>query len=101
MTWIGDIDENVYLYDNVARVARIFTMGNSEALFLIKLSKYEYIDFLRAIAQFPAFCSEYDAASDEPDLQDTDTACKRELATLFAHMTFETGRVNHFTLPYT
>ncbi|KAF4650205.1 hypothetical protein FOL47_001370 [Perkinsus chesapeaki] len=46
---------------------------------------YSYNGLLEAAAKFPKFCNE---ASGELDL---DTACRKELATAFAHFTQETG----------
>lgn len=38
---------------------------------------------------FPAFCNEYKPIRD--NLQNQELACRRELATLFAHMMYETS----------
>lgn len=47
---------------------------------------YTYDAFIKSVAEFPAFCNETNR-SDET-LED---ACKKELATFFAHATQETG----------
>ena len=47
---------------------------------------FTYKDFIKSVAEFPAFCNETNN-SDE-SLKD---ACKKELATFFAHVTQETG----------
>ena len=43
---------------------------------------YTYQNFLKAVAKFPAFCGE----SNGPRGYNENDTCKRELATLFAHM---------------
>ena len=43
-------------------------------------SMYTYNSFLRAVAKFPAFCGETAGALSDDD------SCKREIATIFAHM---------------
>lgn len=45
-------------------------------------SMYTYNSFLRAVAKFPAFCGE----SVSPLNYGDDDTCKREIATIFAHM---------------
>ena len=57
-------------------------------------ARYETIDFLRAVALYPAFCGEHNEASELFNLEDSEKACKRELATLMAHIVFETGIVD-------
>lgn len=49
---------------------------------------YTYEDFLLAVAKFPSFCGEGELESAG---YDKDQTCGRELATLFAHFTQETG----------
>lgn len=48
---------------------------------------YTFEDFLKAVGSFPAFCGE----SKEGSKMSKENICKKELATLFAHMTQETG----------
>ena len=57
-------------------------------------TELNYEHFLKAVAQFPAFCGEYDSTSEEMNLDNEEQACKRELATLFAHITHESGIKN-------
>ena len=47
---------------------------------------YDYESFLAAVAKFPAFCGESGIES-----MNEEETCGRELATLFAHFTQETG----------
>jgi hypothetical protein len=57
-----------------------------EELFPARNENYTYEGFLKAVARFPKFCSE-----DEDGGAGSDEMCKRELATLFAHIVKETG----------
>ena len=50
-----------------------------------------------AVAQYPAFCGEYNEKSNLANLDNLRSACRRELATLFAHMIYESGDKNNFT----
>ena len=50
----------------------------------------DYEAFLQSVAMFPAFCNEYKPIRD--NLQNQELACRRELATLFAHMIYETSK---------
>lgn len=49
---------------------------------------YDYNSFLQAVAKFPMFCGE------SPTGADAKKTCGREIATLFAHFTQETGLVD-------
>lgn len=57
-----------------------------EALFPARNEIYTYDGFLRAAARFPKFCND-----DANGGSGSDEMCKRELATLFAHIVKETG----------
>ena len=48
------------------------------------------MDLIYAISYFPAFCGEYKEGTDYKNLENPLSACKRELATLFAHIVYET-----------
>jgi chitodextrinase len=72
---------------NVARVMRLFPESKWNEIFPVKKSIYTYSELLKAIAKFPLFCNDRAPDSD----MDLDTACKTELATIFAHMVQETG----------
>ena len=50
----------------------------------------DYETFLMAASLFPKFCDEY---NEDPynNLSNQTDACKKELATLFAHVAFESG----------
>lgn len=102
MTPIEELGD-VFQKENVKLVNEILPEQNFNELFQFRNEDYdnselyvrlEYIDFLRAVAQFPAFCGEFkkNAAS---NLENQTQACKRELATLFAHMTHESGDENY------
>jgi len=62
-------------------------------LFSARDTVYSYELFLNAVAQFPAFCNEHRPSADSFDNLGTDeSACRRELATLFAHIIYESGQ---------
>jgi hypothetical protein len=50
-----------------------------------------YENFLKAVAKFPYFCDEHNAEEVGLNTQDIEETCKRELATLFAHIAYESG----------
>ena len=52
-----------------------------------RAEEYTYENFLKGMGAFPAICAEY--SSDSP--VDTDTVCRKTLATMFAHFARETG----------
>lgn len=51
-----------------------------------------------AVAQYPAFCDEYMPVGE--NLYSQSLACRRELATLFAHITYESGDKSDNSYPY-
>ena len=55
-------------------------------MFPMRDDLYDYTSFLRAAAKYPKFCGEGNC----PGLTETQS-CGRELATLFAHFSQETG----------
>ena len=55
----------------------------------VNVNLLTYLNFLKAVAKFKDFCDWYNNEAQNND--GIDEACKRELATLFAHMTYETG----------
>ena len=66
---------------NVKRVKKVMTKSDFKTtLFPKRNSVYTYEGFLKAVAKYPKFCGENDL-----DNYTDDEACKRELATLFAH----------------
>ena len=75
----------------------IFPKEAFDYLFRERDILYEYEDFYDAVAQYPAFCGEYNSESRHRNLRNEVDACKRELATLFAHITYESG--GHSSLP--
>ncbi len=82
-----DINKHSNNLPNVRRVMNILSEEKWDTLFPIAKSQYTYEKFLQAVALFPKFCGEQGAYIGE----DKDTTCKRELATLFAHMTYTSG----------
>lgn len=59
----------------------------------------QYKDFLRAVAKFPKFCGEYANGNDWPSKYGSpwEQACRKELATLFAHFDQETSGLKVLT----
>ena len=54
------------------------------------------------MAQYPAFCGEYNSENRHKNLRNEIDACKRELATLFTHITYESGghsSLSDFSVP--
>ena len=93
MTWIKDINEAgeaLSTYENVQLIKSFFSFNDWSTYFPLALEEYTYYRMLKAIAQYPAFCNEYDTGSGQANLHSKEFACKRELATLFAHIIHET-----------
>ena len=65
--------------ENVDRIKRIINATTWNTFFPMANAIYSYDEFLIAVAKFPALCG------------DSDALCRKELATIFAHMTQETG----------
>jgi len=92
---VGDADTNVP--ENVKLVKSILTRakwddlttqmtkGDASILTTEEKATYSYGNFLRAIGKYPFFCAEQGVYSS------LEEACRRELATLFAHGAQETG----------
>lgn len=70
---------------NVKRLESVVSASDWEFLFPNRTPEYTYINFLKAVGKFPAFCGDYD------DGRDADKICRTSLATMFAHFTQETG----------
>lgn len=66
---------------------RILPEDDYEYLFSFRNAIYTYENFLQAIAKFPMFCNE------KPETNDLsyDDTCKKEIASVIAHTTQETG----------
>lgn len=71
--------------ENVQRVESVVNEAMWDFLFPIRNEKYTYVNLLKGIAKFPAFCRTY------TDGRNSDEICKRSLATMFAHFVQETG----------
>ena len=71
---------------NVINVKSILSSDTWNNAFPFHNTVYSYESFLRAVAKFPMFCNE--SASATVTLEDT---CKQELATLLAHISYESG----------
>ena len=92
---VGDADANVP--ENVKLVKSILTRakwddlttqmtkGDASILTAAEQATYSYENFLRAIGKYPFFCAEQGVYNTMEE------ACRRELATLFAHGAQETG----------
>ncbi|WP_232313104.1 glycoside hydrolase family 19 protein [Enterovibrio coralii] len=70
---------------NVKRVESIISESDWNHLFPLRDEKYTYLNFLKAIGKYPAFCGDYS------DGRDAEAICRKSLATMFAHFTQETG----------
>ena len=88
MRWVREI-EDIFSYENVQLVNAVMTESDWVAMFP-QADASEYMAFLGAVAQYPAFCSEYNEQIAH-HLWDLEKSCKRELATLIAHIQYESG----------
>ena len=80
--------------DNVRRVEGIVSSANWDHMFTRRASAYTYLNFLKAVAKFPAFCGAYS------DGRDATAICRKSLAVMFAHFAQETGGHNkHWAEP--
>ena len=79
---------------NVTRAKTYIYQALWDYIFPHAHSRYEFDDFLRAMAHFPSFCG---TDGDSTSVSDEEL-CARELGTLFAHITYETN-CNDPTLP--
>ena len=82
-----DINDPSSLPENAARAVRIFPEELFELFFPVAADAYTYEELIKAIAKFPSFCGEAGPYTTES----LDEVCARELATVFAHGTQETG----------
>ena len=81
----GKVDDYLET-DHIKRVKTIFPEADWNAQFTHIDALYTYKAFIKSVAEFPAFCNETQNAGES-----LDDACRRELATFFAHVTQETG----------
>ena len=80
--------------DNVRRVEGIVSSANWDHMFARRADAYTYLNFLKAVAKFPAFCGAYS------DGRDATAICRKSLAVMFAHFAQETGGHNkHWAEP--
>ena len=80
--------------DNVRRVEGIVSAANWDHMFARRAKEYTYLNFLKAVAKFPAFCGAYS------DGRDATAICRKSLAVMFAHFAQETGGHNkHWAEP--
>jgi len=70
---------------NVKRVEGIVKASDWEYLFPLRAKDYSYSNFLKAVGKFPALCDTYN------DGRNSESICRKELATMFAHFAQETG----------
>jgi len=82
-----------YIPENRLRVQQILSEAMFDEFFPLADDFYTYQMFLEAVEAFPAFCNEVNLnyAGHKINAADKDQACKRELATLFAHIAYTTG----------
>ena len=80
---------DIYDLPNIKLIDSIIGAEEWDNLFPRRIPRYTYDKFLHAVAQYPAFCNEFQVK--DANLRDQEVACKRELSTLFAHMIFESG----------
>ncbi|NLS12144.1 hypothetical protein HGP28_04450 [Vibrio sp. SM6] len=76
---------------NVKRVERIVSEQDWDYLFAERDPAYTHLNFLKAVAKYPALCGDYS------DGRDADAICRKTLATMFAHFTQETGGHNAYS----
>ncbi|MGF1735561.1 glycoside hydrolase family 19 protein [Photobacterium satsumensis] len=77
--------------ENVKRVESLVSEDDWNFLFVERHDQYTYLNFLKGIGKFPAFCGNYD------DGRDAEAICRKSLATMFAHFTQETGGHNAYS----
>lgn len=77
--------------ENVKRVESIVSEQQWEFLFPERHQNYTYLNFLKGVGKYPAFCGTYS------DGRDSDAICRKSLATMFAHFTQETGGHNAYS----
>ena len=87
LTTEGPTDDTYMSFPNVQLVSSLIDETAWTDNFPLRDPIYEYEDFLKAVAKFPAFCGETNIEG-----QSLEEACKRELAALFAHWGAETGK---------
>lgn len=79
---------------NVVRVENIISATEWDYLFAKRAPEYTYLNFLKAVGKFPAFCADYN------DNRDAEAICRKALATMFAHFGQETGgHTSHWDVP--
>ncbi|MCP3674595.1 MAG: chitinase, partial [Gammaproteobacteria bacterium] len=71
--------------DNVKRLEGIISSSDWDYIFPRRAAEYTYLNLLKAVGKFPAFCGNYN------DGRDAQAICRKSLATMFAHFTQETG----------
>ena len=86
-TPVVDLENIENNYPNVQRVKGLVSREMWDYIFPVRNEVYNYEEFLKAIGKFPALCNEKPSDSGES----LDEICARELATIFAHATQETG----------
>ncbi|MDA9556500.1 hypothetical protein N9R79_03220 [Vibrio sp.] len=76
---------------NVKRVESIINEQDWDFLFPERAPEYTYLNFLKAIGKYPAFCGDY------TDGRNAEAICRKSLATMFAHFAQETGGHNSYS----
>lgn len=92
------IDGEVENWDTKANVVRVKSVLDEDfwnSLFPMADSFYTYENFLKAVAKWPHFCNDWYEAEAGMNTEDFDNTCKRELATLFAHIAMESDDLQY------
>ena len=79
--------------DNIQRIMSIATEEDYEEAFPIRNSSLTYNELLFAAAHYPQFC-DYQPIDKVVDEARAEAYCRKELATLMAHIATDTNRNN-------
>ena len=84
---MGQIPTDYDSKTNVTLVKSLMSSATWTQSFPFNNLIYTYDNFLRAVAKFPMFCNEVSSVS----TMTLEEACKQEIATLLAHISYESG----------
>jgi hypothetical protein len=76
--------------ENSQRFKRVFSEADFNTVFPLRKGIYTYQGLVDAVKAFPAFCGEKGTYAQAATLS-LDDVCRKELATLFAHVVIESG----------
>jgi chitodextrinase len=88
----GDMSTTYTNKDNVKRIKAVMSESKFNGFFPDRHSIYTYDGFLKAASKFDAFCGE-DHTYGSKNVAGHKEACKKELATLFAHFKQESNNL--------